>query len=374
MIYFDNSATTQTRQEIAEFIAKYSVDNFFNPSSVYAPAIQVKKDLDGARQSILKLLNASAFDSIIFTGSATEANNLVLNGFARKDKKILISSGEHPSIYETAKNLKNIGFDVEFVDLNKDGTVNIEDLMQRLTPNVGLVSIIHVSNETGAINDIDKISKLVKSKVPTAFLHCDGVQAFGKLKINVAKSNIDAYTISSHKIHGPKGVACLYVKNGLNIKPHIFGGGQEKGIRSGTENTANIIGFCMACEMMYKDFEAKRKHIHELKEYLLSSLANANLDYVLNSNSNCLDNIISLAFKGVRGEVLLHSLESYGICISTGSACSSKTIGNRVLTAMKQNKDTMLGNIRVSFSEFNTKQEIDTFIKALKEQIPLIKH
>ena len=374
MIYFDNSATTQTRKEIADFVAKYSVNYFYNPSSVYAPSIQVKKDLDDARQSILKLLNANAFDNIIFTGSATEANNLVLNGFARKDKKILVSSGEHPSIYETAKNLKNLGYDVDFVDLNTDGTINIDDLEAKLTSNVGLVSVIHVSNETGAINDLDRIGKLVKAKAPNAILHCDGVQAFGKVKINLTKANVDAYTISSHKIHGPKGVACLYVRNGLNIKPHILGGGQEKGLRSGTENTANIMGFKMACEVMYQDFEKKRKHIHELKEYLLEKLSASKLDYVLNSNSNCLDNIISLSFKGVRGEVLLHTLEKYSIYVSTGSACSSKIIGNRVLSAMKQSKDVMLGNIRISFCEFNNKEEIDTLIGVLTKQIPLIKH
>ena len=374
MIYFDNSATTQTRKEVAQLIADYSVNEYFNPSSSYAPALKVKNDIDNVRQVILSLLNADKFDKIIFTGSATEANNLVLNGFVKKNKKILITNGEHPSIFETAKNLKNLGYNVEFIELKTDGRIDEDDLLKKLSFDVCLVSLIHVSNETGAINDINKICKLVKNKVPTAIVHCDGVQAFGKVKINLTQSNIDAYTISSHKIHGPKGVACLYLKNGLNIKPHILGGGQEGGLRSGTENTSGIIGFGKACQLMYENFEEKRQHIKALKAYLLSQLEQSDLEYNLNSTNTCLENIVSLYFANVRGEVLLHSLEKYGIYVSTGSACSSKIVGNRVLTSMHQDKQTMLGNIRVSFSEFNTKEEVDTFLQALKEVIPLIKH
>ena len=279
MIYFDNSATTQTRQEIAGFVAKYSVEKFFNPSSVYAPAIEVKKDIDIARKTILNLLGAND-GKIIFTASATEANNLILNGLARKNKKILVSSGEHPSIFETAKNLQNLGYDVEFINILPDGRLDLDDLKQKVDSNTGLVSIIHVSNETGAINDLHTISKIIKEKNADCLLHCDGVQAFGKLKINVLNDQIDAYTISSHKIHGPKGVACVYLRNGITLKPHILGGGQENGLRSGTENPAGIMGFKMACEMMYQDFEQKRNHIKQLKQYFVEKLAESNLKYI----------------------------------------------------------------------------------------------
>ena len=374
MIYFDNSATTQTRPEVADLVAKYSVENFYNPSALYNPAIKVKLDVDNARKTFLNLLNADKSDRIIFTGSATEANNLILNGLARKDKKILVSLGEHPSIYEVARNLQNQGYKVDYVALNKDGTLNLNDLQQKLTDDVGLVSFIHVNNETGAINNISAISKSVKGKLPKCLVHFDGVQAFGKVLLHLKQDNIDAYTISSHKIHGPKGVACLYLKNGINIKPHILGGGQESGTRSGTENPAGIIGFAKAAELMYIDFDKKRQHIANLKAYLLEKLKSSNFNFVINSNENSLANICSVSFVGVRGEVLLHCLEKYEIYVSTGSACSSKKVGNRILSAMGQPNDVMLGNIRISFSEFNTTQEIDALIQALINEIPKIKN
>ncbi len=374
MIYFDNSATTKTRKEVAEFIAEYSVNNFYNPSSIYHPAIMVKNDLNNARNRLLKLLGADKSDKIIFTGSATEANNLVLNGLARKNRRILVSSGEHPSVYEVAKNLKNSGYSVDFVALNEFGTIDLDDLKQKLGSDVGLVSFIHVSNETGAINDIKLISQMVKSVAPDCLVHCDGVQAFGKIKLNLANIDVDAYTMSSHKIHGPKGVAGLYLKNGITIKPHILGGGQEGGLRSGTENPAGILGFVMASEIMYADFEEKREHINNLWTHFVDSLEKTNIEYKINSPADCLKNVLSISFKGVRGEVLLHSLEKHEIYVSTGSACSSKSVGNRVLQAMHQNNDTMLGNIRFSFSEFNTFTEIDAVVDALKKEIPAIKH
>ncbi len=368
MIYLDNSATTQTRKEVADYVAKYSVESFFNPSAVYAPAIKVHNDLDMARQRLMKLLNAND-GKIIFTGSATEANNLVLNGLARKNKKILVSNGEHPSIYETAKNLLNSGFKVEFIALNKDGSVSLDDLKAKMSTDVGLVSVIHVSNETGAINNVKEISSIVKNINKDCLVHYDGVQAFGKLKVDVFNSGIDLYTMSSHKIHGPKGVAALYLNSQINLKPHILGGGQEFGLRSGTENPAGILGFVMAAELMYQNFEIKREHIKSLKEHFINSLEKSGLKYIINGNENCIDNILSISFLGVKGEVLLHSLEKHEIYVSTGSACSSKHVGNRVLSACGLNNKQMEGNIRFSFSEFNTVEEIDTTINALKQEI-----
>lgn len=374
MIYLDNSATTQPRKEVVDFISKYSFENFFNPSSVYQPAVKVKLDLDSARKRLLTLLNADLGDKVVFTGSATEANNLVLNGLARKNKKILVSLGEHPSIYETAKNLANNGYNIDFIALNKDGTINLKDLESKLSQDVNLVSIIHVSNETGAINDIRQISKLIKSKNPTCLLHCDGVQAFGKVGVNVFQDNIDLYTVSSHKIHGPKGVACLYFNKNVNLKPHILGGGQENGLRSGTENPAGILGFVMAGEIMYENFDARIKHLKEIKQHFINELEKTDLKYQINGDlTNTVNNILSVSFFGIKGEVLLHCLEKYEIYVSTGSACSSKHVGNRVLTAMGLNNEEMQGNIRFSFSEFTTISDIDTTIRALVTEIHKLK-
>lgn len=374
MIYLDNSATTQTRKEVAEYVAKYSVENFFNPSSVYQPAVKVKLDLDNARKSILRILNAESNGKVVFTGSATEANNLVLNGLAKKNKKILISAGEHPSIYETAKNLENQGYEVGYISLNADSTVNLTDLENQMNENVCLVSIMHASNETGAINDLGAISRIVKGKNPNCLLHSDGVQAYGKLRVNVSRDKIDLYTMSSHKIHGPKGVACLYFSNKVRLKPQILGGGQENGLRSGTENPAGIMGFIVASDIMYNGLQKRNEYLRRLKQHFINELANTDLEYQINAkDAITLDNILSISFFGVRGEVLLHSLEKYGIYVSTGSACSSKHIGNRVLTNMGLTPEQMQGNVRFSFSEFVTMQDIDYTIKALKQEIQNLK-
>ena len=372
MIYFDNSATTPIREEVAKFIHNYSVKNFFNPSSVYGPAVNVKKDILESKQRLIKLLHGETNDNIIYTGSATEANNLALVGAARKNKKILISKGEHPSVFETAKNLANSGFDVDFVELDKDGSVSIDDLRRKMDTNVGLVSIIHVSNETGAINDLKQIGTIIKSVNPQCVFHSDGVQAWGKMVENMLDWHVDMYTMSAHKIHGPKGVAGLYVKSGVNLKPMLLGGGQENGLRSGTENPAGILGFVLASELMYQDFVSKKAHIDGLKQTLLTALANSGLNYTLNSTNAALSNIVSLSFPKVRGEVLLHCLEKHEIYVSTGSACSSKTIGNRILNELGIPREALLGNIRVSFSEFNTNDDVITLVDVIKKEIKTI--
>ena len=368
MIYLDNSATTAPRKEVMDLFYDYSLNHFYNPSSVYSKAVEVKRDIFSCKERLLSLLNASKSDNIIFTGSATEANNLALIGSVRKNKKILISLGEHPSVFETAKYLQNQGYSVEFINLAKEGAVDLDDLKQKMDNTVGLVSIIHVSNETGAINDLKAIGKIIKQINPNCIFHSDGVQAFGKVKENLLDWGVDLYTMSSHKIHGPKGVASLYVKSGVNLKPIVFGGGQENGLRSGTENPAGIMAYTLASEIMYHDFEKKRAHIKELKTEFLAKLNETKLSYIINGE-NTLENIISVSFLGVKGEVLLHTLEKHGIMLSTGSACSSKTVGNRVLSSIGLDKKQMEGNIRISFSEFNTFEEVNKLVDVLTKEI-----
>lgn len=370
MIYFDNSATTQTYPEVAKYVSDCSINLYYNPSSVYGPSVEAKNKLNQARQKMLKFLGASSNDNLYFTGSATEANNILLNGLARKNKKILVSIGEHPSVYETAKNLKNMGFDVEFLNLTKDGLLDVEHLKSLLNNEVGLVSFMHVSNETGAINDIESISKLIKQKAPNCLVHCDGVQAFCKIKINLSATCVDAYTISSHKVHGPKGVGAFYLKKGITLKPTVFGGGQEFGVRPGTENLPSILGFVMASEIMQKDIDNNFKHVQQLKIKMKTLLEKNCTDYSINADiTESSPYILSVSFKGIKGEVLLHSLEMEQIYVSTGSACSSKLAGNRILSAMGQSLDRIVGNIRFSFCETNTEQEVETVVKVLKEKL-----
>ena len=371
MIYLDNAATTKINGEVNKFMMEYAENNFYNPSGLYEPSLNVFKDIQNARIEFLKMLNARN-SKLVFTASATEANNMALRSFCPKNKKILVSMGEHACIYQTAIYLKENGNNVEFVALNKDGTVDIEDLRQKLSEDVGFVSIIHVSNETGAINDLKTIGKLIKEKCPTAIFHSDGVQAFCKVPTNLNDLGVDMYTISSHKIHGPRGAGALIYKEKLAVKPLIFGGGQEFGLRSGTENTPAIMGFLKAAQIMQKDFTHSFERVTHLKTSLLSKIQE--LNPILNSNAqNCSPYILSVSFEGVKGEVLVHMLEQDKIYVSTGSSCNSKHAGNRIMLAMQKTKFEEAGNIRISFCESNTEEEIDACSKAIIKYVNQIR-
>ena len=370
MIYFDNASTTKIFKDVAEFMCVYSQENFYNPSGIYSKSIKVFSDLENAKNKLREYLGADDFQ-VVFTASATEANNIALSSFAQKNKKILIGGGEHSSIYETAQHLKQQGFDVDFVHLTTEGKVDVDDLTNKLNDSVGFVSIMHVNNETGAVNDIANIAKIIKSKTKNAIFHCDGVQAFCKINTNLKHLGVDAYTVSSHKVHGPRGVGALVFRKELPIKTFIFGGGQEQNIRSGTENVAGIMAFLMAVEKMQKNLKSNFEHAKILKARLLQNLGDIN--FVLNGNQeNDSPYIVSLSFK-TKGEVLLHMLEEEEIFVSTGSSCNSKHKGNRVLTEMGKDKTSTDGNIRVSFCENNTEEEVDIFCKVLKEKLEKIK-
>ena len=369
MIYLDNSATTATRPEVAKFLHDATLDMYFNPSSVYSPAINVRRELDTARQNILSLLDAPRDGLVYFTGSATEANNIILHGLIKKHKKALISIGEHPSIYETAKAMANQGYDIQFIRLTQEGVVDTEHLTQLLdSGDVGFVSFMHVSNETGAINDILALNKLIKSKHPKCIVHCDGVQAFMKIPFSVTELGIDAYTISSHKIHGPKGVGAFFIRKGITIAPSIFGGGQESGIRPGTENVPGVLAFVLAAKIMQDKLASNYSHALQLKTHMIKRLSEKCTGFSINAlNTLTSPNVLSVSFHGCRGEVLLHALEQYQIYVSTGSACSSRISGNRILQAMGQDQSLIDGNLRFSFSEYNTIAEIDVVVESLAE-------
>ena len=372
MIYFDNSATTKIYPEVAEFICKHSQQEFCNPSGLYFPSLQVKQEMQEAKQKLLKILHATNKD-IIFTASATEANNYALRCFVNKNKKLLISEGEHASIYQTALYLQQNQVEVEFIKTLADGTLDIEDLKHKLTDNVGLVSFIHVNNETGAINDAKKIGEIIKEKCPTALIHCDGVQAFCKMDINLNDLGIDMYTLSSHKVHGPRGVGALIFNSKTPPKkPLIFGGGQENGWRSGTENASSILGFVMASEIMQKDMARNNMQVRNLKWTLLELIQE--LNFTINGSlDKTISNILSISFENIKGEVLVHMLEQDKIYVSTGSSCNSKHTGNRVLMSMGKNKQQEAGNIRISFSEQNTMEEVKEFANILIKDVNKIK-
>ena len=366
MLNFDNASTTKISKPSLDAF-NFASEYFYNPSALYKPASQVKNLLEDDRLYLLKTLKGKTNSNFIFTGSATESNNAVLtSAVIRKDKKYLISAGEHSSIHAKAISLKEQGYNIQFIPLLSNGAVDIEKYKEMLDVSVAFVSIIHVSNETGAINDIKVLNQLAKKVNPNCLFHSDGVQALGKIDINLKDLGVDFYTISAHKINGPKGVGALYIANTSKFKPFIIGGGQENNLRAGTENVAGIHAFIEAVKNLKK---------HDLKPNKDAILNNLKGNYIVVSNKDCVDNIISICFKGVRGETILHMLESKGYLIGTGSSCNSKAQYNRVISQLVPN-DYISGAIRISFDNeiqiedcINLTNAINEAVKFYREKI-----
>lgn len=341
MRYFDNAATTRVSEASLKAYINAS-ETFYNPSSLYKQSGDIKNRIEEARAFFLKTLHGDKKSTFIFTGCATESNNAVIsNCVVRKDKKYIFSAGEHSSVYEPAKKLQEAGYNIVFVPLKSNGSIDEDKLYHEIDDKTAFVSIIHVSNETGAINDILTITRKIKTINPNVLIHSDGVQAIGKVDINLKSMGIDFYTISAHKINGPKGVAGLYIANPNKFKSFLIGGEQENGFRSGTENYPGIIAFETAVKKLTK---------HDYSENKQAILNELNAEYILVSDDKCVDNIISLCFKKVRGETILHILESKGFLIGTGSSCNSKASFNRVLSSIV-NKEYLYGAIRISFGD-----------------------
>lgn len=355
MIYLDNAGTTPMFEKGADIYKDYACHSFFNPSASYKKAIDVSKELDVVRANILSKLGARV-GSIIFTGGATESNNLAVMGSKRNGKwEYVFSEGEHPSVYNTAKELERQGFVVHFVKLQPNGQIDYDMLKNVLNEKTRLISVIHVSNETGVVNDISKINNLRQKFSPKALLHVDGVQAFCKIPLNLNELNIDFYTISAHKFHGPKGVGALYVKNIQSLKPVVYGGGQEGGYRSGTENVAGIMAMNYALENI--DVSKNFAHVQFLKDKMAEVLNNNN-GVVCENFENASPYILSVSFKGVNAETLMRELQDKGVIVGMGSACSAKKAGNRVLESMGRNKEDVKSHLRISFSEFLNEDDV----------------
>lgn len=368
MIYFDNAATTMLYPECADIMRKYGVDEYFNPSSLYSYSAKIKKDIDKVREGLISALGAPSGE-IVFTGSGTESDNLALFGAKKwKNAKVVVSEGEHNAVYNSAKALKEQGYEVEFVPINSDGSTNLEKLEDALNQNTALVSVMHVSNETGAINDLKKISKLIKEKSPKAVFHSDGVQAFHKLKVNLRNLGVDLYSISAHKIHGPKGMGALYVKKGIFLHQILFGGGQEKGMRASTENVASICAFGLANDINLENFEQNYSNKSKLMEYFITKLNKEVPSAQIISPKDGVPNILTVAFENIRGEVLLHILEKDDILIGIGSACSSRK-ESRFKKLFSLDSKHIDGLVRFSFSEFNNINEVDFTIEKIKDAL-----
>lgn len=355
MINLDNASTTKPFVEVTNAIMFALNDDYLNMGAKYKQAKVVESKADVIRARMCDLLGANSGE-IVFTPSATAANNLFFKAINPKSKgKILVGAGEHSSVYECAKSLINQGAGVEFIPLTSTGEIDLESYKKMLSPCVSFVSVMNVSNETGAINDIKQIANLAKRANPKCVVHSDGVQAFGKIKVNVTDLGVDFYTISAHKINGPKGIGALYCKSKQILKPLILGGGQESGLMSGTENFAYMSGFYTASKIKLNNFESDYNKVSQDKTKLLNSLSERGVDFKINGNvENASPYILNLTFKGVRGEVMLHALAERGILVATGSACSSKKRGNRTLEAMGLNSQEVDGSLRFSFSATET--------------------
>lgn len=382
-VYLDNSATTKVFPEVVELMNKIMLEDYGNPSSMHNKGVDAEKYLREAKEKLAKILKVSEKE-ILFTSGGTESDNLALIGCAmannRRGRHLITTQIEHPAILQTMRHLEEQGYQVTYLPVDKSGRIRLEDLSQAMRPDTILVSIMHTNNEVGSLQPIAEAGALIKRMNPNTLFHVDAVQGFGKAKILPKRMNIDLLSVSGHKIHGPKGVGFLYIAERTKIMPIIYGGGQQMGMRSGTENVPSIAGMAKAAEMLYQDFDQDMEKLYDLKRYFIEGLSNMENIQINGLTPEGPDgegsapHIVSVSFFGVRSEVVLHSLEEKGIFVSAGSACSShKPQPSATLRAMKVEPAALESTLRFSFSVFTTKEEIDYTLEALYGTIPVLR-
>ncbi len=375
MIYFDNAATTRVFPEVVKVMQDAMESSYGNPSAKHMKGMEAENLVKKAQEVIAKTLKAKPKE-ILFTSGGTESNNTALIGTAlanqRKGKHIITTKIEHASVYEPIAWLCEQGFEITYLDVTSEGIIDLEQLKNAIREDTILVSCMMVNNEIGAIEPIEEAGKIIKEKNPETIFHVDAIQAYGKMPIIPKNLKIDLLSMSGHKIHGPKGIGFLYIKEGTKIQPIIFGGGQQKGMRSGTENVPGIVGLACACEKMIKNDYENAQRIREVKEYFQERIKEIE---DIKDNSGQAPHIASISFKKIRSEVLLHALEDRGIYVSSGSACSSnkKQVVSGTLNAIALADEYKDGTLRFSFSIENTKEEVDETIEALKELVPMLR-
>lgn len=377
-VYFDNSASTKVSEKAIEIMLKTMRDDYANTSGKHIKGVEAESYVKDAADIIAKTLKVKKGE-IIFTSGGTESNNMALIGGAmsrkRYGKHIIISGIEHPAVYRPAEFLTEQGFELSVLPVNSEGQVDLELLKSAIRDDTVLVSVMYVNNEIGAIEPVEEISKIIKAENKDILFHVDAIQAYTKLRINPKSQGIDMLSASGHKFHGPKGVGFLYIDSNVKINPIIFGGGHQRGMRSGTLNTTGIAGMGVAAKEAYDNFDERINKISELKYYLMDELEKTE-GAILNTGrgENFAPQVISVSFEDIRAEVLLHALEDRGIYVSSGSACSSNHPGiSGTLKAIGVRENLLDATIRISLSELNNKEEADYFIKNLKELLPLLR-
>ena len=375
MIYLDNSATTPVLPEVREYLAR-ALESFGNPSSLYDLGIASEKVLKQSRETVAKTLHAKAAE-IVFTSCGSESNNLALRGAAmtyqKRGRHLITSAVEHPSVRLTLEQLAREGFELTVLPVGRRGHIDLDELAAALRPDTILVSLMMVNNELGSVNPIAEAARLIHAKSPDALFHVDGVQAYGRLPLDVHKAGVDLYSLSGHKIGAPKGVGALYRREGVRLQPLIFGGGQESGLRGGTENFYYIGALALAAKLVHADRHSKDAQVANCKQTLLRELAAHGVAFVENG-ADTVPYIANLTFPGVKGEVLLHYLEGQGIYVSQGSACHAKSDHpSETLTALGLDREAQLATIRFSFRDGNEEGEMVTAAAAVKAGIDFIR-
>lgn len=370
MIYLDNAASTQVHDEVFQEMMPYFKEQYGNPSSIHRYGRLASKAVETARKRIADLINAKQ-NEILLTSGGTESNNTALFGVMRqnKAKQIITSHIEHDAILEPCKRLEKEGFDVIYLPVNNYGMVDIEKLKHSITKGTALVSVMFANNEVGTIQPIKEIAQICKQH--NVLFHTDAIQAVGKIPIDVKEIGVDLLSISSHKINGPKGIGALYIRDGTQLDPFLLGGGQENGMRSGTENVANIVGFGKACHLAKEHLDKNATHMKSLKDHLTSRIVSEISHVSVNGNvENKTPNNAHFTFLGVNGEDLIIKLDEHGIAASTGSACSVKTQkASHVLMAMGFSHEQITGSLRITVGLYNTIPEMDQTVDILKKVV-----
>lgn len=378
-VYLDNSATTRAFPEVAELVTRIMCDEYGNPSSMHLKGVQAENHIKVAKETIARILKVNEKE-IYFTSGGTESDNLALIGCAmanyRAGKHLITTQIEHPAILQTMHYLEDQGFEVTYLSVDKAGRISLEELKNSIRPDTILVSIMHTNNEIGAVQPVAEAGHLIKSMNPKTLFHVDAVQGFGKFAIYPKKMSIDLLSVSGHKIHGPKGIGFLYIGERVKIHSISYGGGQQKNIRSGTENVPGIAGMALAAKIIYGALDADVRRLYELKEYFITGLQQQP-DIWINgpAGTNGAPHIISVSIRGIRSEVMLHALEDKGIYVSAGSACASNKAhtASATLKGIELQKELQDSTIRFSMSVFTTKEEIDYTLQAMYDMIPMLR-
>lgn len=373
--YLDNSATTRCSKAAADMVYKLLTEDFGNPSSLHMKGVIAENYINDAKKKIAKTLKVQEKE-ILFTSGGTESNNLAIIGSAlankRAGKHIITSSVEHASVYSPMQFLEELGFEVTYLPVNSDGQISVEELKAAIRDDTILVSLMHVNNEIGAVMPIEEAGAAIKAANPSTIFHVDAIQSYGKFVIRPKKMNIDLLSVSGHKIHGPKGSGFLYIKDKTRIKPIIYGGGQQKGMRSGTENVPAYAGLGVAAEEIYTDFDKKIAHMYSIRDHFIDEVLQ--IDGVT-VNGRCdhenAPHVVSVSIEGIRAEVMLHTLEEKNVYVSAGSACSSNHPAiSSTLKSIGVKQNLLDSTIRFSFCVNTTMEEVDYAISVMRDVIP----